>query len=74
MKLLKKKQKQLQQIFNEKDAICKTKNSYILVTFLLITIAMLIAINSCYLINYKAKQKDLLPSYVTNNELKQVLY
>ena len=74
MKLLKKKQKQLQEIFNEKDVICKTKNSYILVTFLLITIAILIAINSCYLIKYKAKQKDLLPSYVTNNELKQVLY
>ena len=27
-----------------------------------------------YLIKYTAKQKDLLPFYVTNNELKKVLY
>ena len=29
-------------------------------------------IDSCYLIKYKAKQKHLLPIYVTNNELKKV--
>ena len=28
--------------------------------------------DSCYLIKYKAKQKNLLPIYVTNNELKKV--
>ena len=28
-------------------------------------------IDSCYLIKYKAKQKHLLPFYVTNNELKK---
>ena len=30
--------------FNEKNAICKTKNVYILLAFLLITITLLIAV------------------------------
>ena len=63
--ILKKKQK-VTTNFNEKKAICKTRNFYILLGFLLITIALLI--------KYKAKQKHLLPFYVTNNELKEVLY
>ena len=43
------------------------------VAFLLITIALLIAASiNCYLIKYKAKQKHLLPYYVTNNKLKEV--
>ena len=79
MKLLKKKQQIFKQTvttnFNEKNAICKTKNFYILLDFLLITIALLIAVSIyCYLIRYKAKQKHLLPFYVTNNELKEVLH
>ena len=28
----------------------------------------------CYLIKYRAKQKYLLPFYVTNNELKEAMY
>ena len=45
--------------FNEKKAVCKTQNFYILLVSLLITIALLIAY--CYLIKYRAKQKHLLP-------------
>ena len=38
--------------FNEKKMACKTKNVYILLAFLLITIALLIAVSIyCYLIN-----------------------
>ena len=51
---------------------CKTQKFYILLTFLLIIIALLIAVSIyCYLIKYRAK-KHLLPLHVTNNELKQV--
>ena len=75
MKLLKKKQKQLQQIFMRKMQSLKQKNSIFYLHFLLITIALLIAVSIYfYLIKYKAKQKHLLPFYVTNNELKEVLY
>ena len=39
--------------FNEKKVICKTQNFYILLAFLLTTIALLIAvIIYCYLIKY----------------------
>ena len=55
--------------FNEKNAICATKHFYILLTFLLITIALLIAVsNYCYLILYQAKQKHLLSYHVTNKK------
>ena len=61
--------------FNEKKATCKAQYFYILLTFLLITLALLIAVSiSCYLIKYGTKQKHLLPFYSTNSELKQVLY
>ena len=47
----------------------------ILLAFLLITIALLIAASIyCYLIKYQAKQKHLLLFHVTINELKHVLY
>ena len=60
--------------FDEKNAIYKTKNLYILLAFLLITIALLIAVSIYYyLTKCKAKQKHLLPFHVTNNELKEVL-
>ena len=59
--------------FNEKKATCKTQNVYVLLAFLLITVALLIAVNIyCYLIKYRAKQ--LLPFHCTNNELREVLY
>ena len=58
-----------------KNIIFETKSFYILLAFLLITIALLIAVSIyCYLIKYKAKQKHLLPFYITNNDLKEVLY
>ena len=63
--------------YNEKNITCKTQNFYILLTFLLITIVLLIAVSIYrYLIKYqgKQKQKHLLTFQVTNNELKQVLY
>ena len=54
--------------FNEKKVACKTKNFYILLAFLSITIVLLIAVSIyCYLIKYKSKQMHLLPYYVTNN-------
>ena len=55
--------------FNEKKAIRKTQNFYILLQFLLITIALLIAVAIYYyLIKYRAIQKHSLPFHVTNNE------
>ena len=43
---------------NENKAICKTQNFYILLAFLLITIALLIAVSIyCYLVKYRSKQK-----------------
>ena len=57
--------------FNEKKATCKTKYFNILLAFLLITIALLIAVSIyCYVIKYRAIQKHLLPFYFTNNKLK----
>ena len=52
------------------NIICETKSFYILLAFLLIIIVLFIAfsIYSC-LIECKAKQKNLLPYYVTNDEL-----
>ena len=61
--------------FNEKKATCKTQNFYILLAFLLITMALLIAVSIyCYLIKYRAKQKHFLQFYNTNNEFRKVLY
>ena len=58
-----------------KKITCKIQNAYILLAFLLITIALLIAVSIyCYLIKYEAKQKHLLSFHDKNNELKQVLY
>ena len=57
--------------FNEKKATCKMRSFYILIAFLLITIALLIAVSIySYLIKYKAKQKYLLSFHFTNNKLK----
>ena len=42
--------------FNEKNGNCKMPNFYILLAFLLITIALLTAVSIyCYLIKYQAK-------------------
>ena len=57
--------------FNEKNITCKTKNFYILLGFLLITISLLISASIyCYLIKYQAKQKHFLPFH--KRKLKQV--
>ena len=58
-----------------KNITCKTQNSYLLLSFLLITIALLIAVSIYYyLIKYLAKQNYLLPFHLTNNDIKQVFY
>ena len=50
------------------------QNFYILFAFLLITIALLIAvIIYCYLIKYQAKQKHLLSFHFTDNQLKETM-
>ena len=55
--------------FNEKKATCKMQNFYILLAFLLITIALLIAVSVyCYLTKYRGKQ--LLPFHCTNYQLR----
>ena len=56
--------------FNKKNTTFKAQNFCILLVFLLITIALLIAICIyCYLMNYRANQKHLL-SY-RDTKLKQ---
>ena len=60
---------------SNKNITCKTQIFYIFLGFLLITIALLIAVSIyCYLIKYRAKQKHLLPFHVKNDELREVLY
>ena len=55
----------------KKITYIKKQHFYILLTFLLIAISLLIAVNiHCYLIKYWAKQKHLLPFHNTKNELK----
>ena len=55
--------------FSEKNIVCETKAFCILLAFLLITNALLIAVSTyCYLIKYRAKQKHLLLFHVTNNK------
>ena len=47
--------------FNEKNAICKTQNLYILIAFLLVPIALLMVVSIySYMIKHKPKQKYLL--------------
>ena len=59
---------------NEKNVLCKRKSFCILLTFLLITIALLIAVTISFCqIKYKAKQKHLLLCYITNGKLINVL-
>ena len=51
---------------NEKKVTCKTQSFYILLTFLLITITLLIVFSIyCSLIKYRAKQKNVLPFHET---------
>ena len=55
--------------FKEMKAICQIQNIYILLAFLLINNALLIAVSIyCYLIKYQAKQKHLLSFHDMNNK------
>ena len=58
----KKKQKLFEQVLmKRKKATCKTQNFYILLAFLLIATALLMAVSIyCYLIKHQA-EKNLLP-------------
>ena len=59
---------------HEKKATCKTQDLYILLAFLWITEAFLIAVSIyCYFLKYQPTQKRLLPIHVINNELKEIL-
>ena len=54
---------------------CTSTDFYILLTFILIIIALLIAASIyCYLIKYQAKQKPLLPCHYTSSKLKETGY
>ena len=60
---------------NNKNITCKTQHFCIFLAFLLITIALLIAVSIyCYLIKYRAKQKHLLPFHIKNDKLREVLH
>ena len=51
---------------------CTSTNFYFLLAFLLVTIALLIAVSIyCYLIKHQAKEKLLLPCHYTTNDLKE---
>ena len=74
-KLNNKEIKRIPTNFNEKTITSKTQNFYILLAFLLITIALLMADSTyCYLKKYWAKQTHILSFPVTNNELREVSY
>ena len=61
--------------FNKKKAMHKTENLYVLLSFSLITIALLMTASIfCCLIKHRAKQKYLLSFHFTNNELKEIMY
>ena len=57
--------------YNRKKKTYIKNNFFILLTFLLIAISLLIAVSiHCYLIKYWAKQKHLVAFHNTKNELK----
>ena len=61
------------QLFDKET--CKMHSFYILLAFLLITMALLIAVSIyCYLIKYQSIQKHLLPFHISNNELRKTTY
>ena len=64
------KKKTIPTNLNEKKKTCETQSFNVLLTVLLITIALLIAVNIyCYMIKYRAKQKHLFPFH--DSKLKQ---
>ena len=66
LKLFDEEIKAIPKNLSEKKVTCKTQNFYILLAFLLITIALLIAGSiDCYLIKHRAN--NLLPYHDTKN-------
>ena len=56
--------------FNEKSITCKAQNSYILLAFILITIALLIAVSIYwYLMKYRAKNTFIT---ISRNKFKKI--
>ena len=56
---------------NEKKTTFKMQNFYILLSFLFITVALLVVVSIyCYLIKYRANQKNLLSIHFTKIKLK----
>ena len=74
------KTKTVLKIFHEKNVTCKTQNFYILVSFLLTTMVLLIAARIyCYLIKYPVKQNSCQEKFYINkciiklsNEIKDI--
>ena len=61
--------------FSEKNIICEIKISIFYLPSILITVALLIAVGIYFcLIKYEVKQKHLLPFYIINDKLREVLY
>ena len=61
--------------FDEKIATCKMQNLCILLAFLLINIALLIAGSIyCYLVKYREKQNHLLTFHFKSGKLKYFMY
>ena len=55
--------------------IIRKTQDYVLLPFLSIAIALMIAVSIyCYSIKHRAKQNHLLQFHVTNKELKEIMY
>ena len=52
--------------FNEKKVMCQLKSFYLLLTFLSITVILLISVSIYFIIKYWLKQKHLLSYYIAN--------
>ena len=61
--------------FIEKKATYKMQNIYILLEFLLITIALLIIVSIyCYFIKYQERQNHIFPFHFKHSKLKEIIY
>ena len=56
---------------NKKKVVCKMRNFYIILTFLLVTMTFLIVVSIYCFIKYRAKQKHLLSLYDAGNKKNQ---
>ena len=60
--------------FSEKETTCKMPNFYILFSFLLITIALLIPVGIYYYLMKFQGKKHLTPFHFVNSKLKGMIY